>query len=779
MANETERKTTSVDPGWRTRQQSPARRETQVDPGWREREQKAEGSHLRAEEAATPVRKPTEVDPGWRNPAGSEKRKATIVDEGWRKKAAGMLDPASLMNKATANCFSSREAFKDAVEKLSQLTSSTGNVYSVKKTLSREGGESVILLCADPDGNDVVAKVYYEPVNGAGSSISTRVRVLEYMGTEEGRRYTLAVSEIGLVSFHDSKYYFEIMPYSPNADLSSWGAISFDKLVEITRQLNEALHSIHKAGIFHRDIKPQNLYEIDGQVKLGDFGIARVGAIGINFITEHILGTEGYAAPETRRYIFGEKSDYYSLGVTLATLFEGHFIFENMNYEMTALAQEAEKLPFLRQDPHREQVENLVNGLCRINTRQRFGYEEVKRWLENHNYSGGASGDLWPKGYTMLDDTYYDEQSMFYGISRNREYWEEANANLYRRLFEQFFASFRPNLARAAQFSDEMYRNGNADKGLAIFLNKLYRAGPIVWKGETFNGLAELGEAILSAEDLTPYSEMLQNQCVSYWLKNTEGITVDEETSSLVDRIEALSLREPELACCWFGNSFVSEKRLTINGTRVSNIRQLLSALLRSPADFYLKDGCTKLLDKTAGADLYGFLYSLGYQQPVEQVWANLDGCDLFHKASLLFSMLEDIARKDGADLSRIRAFFVDYGPLGPASYTRRLVLDPKAPVYRALNGEGKRLLSKIADFRPPADGSVNELFRAYTPLLEAVENLRGKLVENPHCILAGAYEDKGVICRDLSGCFAFRFLDRHAPLGFHALLENTKGGNE
>ena len=141
--------------------------------------------------------------------------------------------------------------------------------------------------------------------------------------------------------------------------------------------------------------------------------------------------------------------------------------------------------------------------------------------------------------------------------------------------------------------------------------------------------------------------------------------------------------------------------------------------------------------------------------------------------------MLEDIARKDGADLSRIRAFFVDYGPLGPASYTRRLVLDPKAPVYRALNGEGKRLLSKIADFRPPADGSVNELFRAYTPLLEAMENLRGKLVENPHCILVGAYEDKGVICRDLSGCFAFRFLDRHAPLGFHALLENTKGGNE
>ena len=43
-------------------------------------------------------------------------------------------------------------------------------------------------------------------------------------------------------------------------------------------------------------------------------------------------GSEGYAAPEASRYIFSEKSDYYSLGVTLASLFEGHYIFESLDF---------------------------------------------------------------------------------------------------------------------------------------------------------------------------------------------------------------------------------------------------------------------------------------------------------------------------------------------------------------------------------------------------------------------------------------------------------------
>lgn len=762
MGNDTNRKPTQVDAGWRGNKKEGGRRATEVDEGWRGG--KTEGG-----------RRATEVDEGWRGGKTGGGRRATEVDEGWRKEISSTLDPADVMSGATANTFSTIAEFKDAVEKLPELKSSKGAVYPVKKTISKAGGESIILLCSDPNGNDVVAKVYYEPVNGAGSSISSRSRVLEYMGTEEGKRYTLAVSDIGLVAFGDSRYYFEIMPYCASTDLSDDGAYSFDRLVEIARQLNEALHSIHQAGIIHRDIKPENIFMIDGQVKLGDFGIAKNAAPGRSNITVHILGTEGYAAPEASRYIFSEKSDYYSLGVTLASLFEGHYIFESLDYEMLAWAQENERLPLKRVDPNREQLENLLNGLCRINAKQRFGYEDVKRWLEDHNYTGGGMTEEWEKPFRMLGEVYSDEKSMFYGITKDEQHWEEAKTMLYSKFIEHFFMSFRTDLARSAQVADELYRANSRDRGLSVFLKGLYAPGPIVWKGYTFTSLAELGGKMAATKTPAAYGELLQNRCISHWLSNTEGISVDDATLKLVKAIEDFSDSEPEAACYWFGNAFAPGRMLSICGRRVATIDGLVKAMFSVPRVFYQADGYEKLLDRVVGADLYGFLYSFGYRSVIENVWKHLGSCDTFNKVANLISMMDTIAVKAGADPAPIRSFFLYYGPLGIATYTRSMA----SKVYRALDSDGRQILSRIADFKAPAAGSVSELFRAYTPLVQDVDKLRRNLVENPHCILTGVYEGKGVICTNLVGCFAFKIFDRKAPLGFHAWIEAANGGGK
>lgn len=754
----TERNATQVDVSWRRESAKGARKATQVDDGWRGKDESG--------------RRATEVDEGWRT-HDSVGRQTTQVDIGWRKEIADTIDPENVMNSANANYFATIEEFKDAVEKLSKLRSSSGNIYPVKKTISRAGGESIILLCSDPDGNNVVAKVYYEPINGVGSSISSRSHVLEYMGTEEGKKYTLAVTEIGIVEFDESRYYFEIMPYCTSTDLSDDGAYSFEQLVEIIRQLNEALHSIHQAGIIHRDIKPENIYEFDGQYKLGDFGIAQNGMQGRARVTEHILGTEGYRAPEATRYVYSPASDYYSLGITLASLFEGHFVFDNMTYEMQALAQENERLPLERIDPNREYLENILDGLCRINPRQRFGYDDVKRWLEDYNYTGGGLEEEWPKAFRLLDDIYRDEKSMFYGITKDEKHWEEAKEILYRKHIEQFFMSFRTDLARSAQIVDELYRTDNRDKGLSIFLKSLFAPGPIVWRGATFNGLAELGNRMVVTRTPSTYGELLQNRCISHWLANTEGINADAETINLVESIEALSLTEPEVACYWFGNSFAFVRELRICNTTVTTIEELIRSLFESPNTFYRTDAYQKLLDRAEGADLYGFLYSFGFKKIIEKEWENLDSCDLFNKISILMSMLDTVAFKAGVDSSIIRDFFTLYGPVGLATFTKKLV---KKNVYAPLDAGGEQILEKIASFEDPVGGTVEDLFRAYIPLIDSVDMLRKNLVDNPHCIMAGLYDNKGVICTNLVGCFAFKIFDRVAPLGFNALIDADGG---
>lgn len=706
-------------------------------------------------------RKATQIDPGWRDTSVSA-RKATEIDEGWRT------------NRIFEGYYETQDEFKDAIAKLVELKSGTGNTYKVKTTISKAGGESIILLCTDPGGEEVVAKVYYEPVISLESAISSRAAVLEYMKTEEGKRYTLAVTDYGVFNFGESKYYFEVMPYCESADISNGKHYSFEQLVDITRQLNDALHSIHNAGIIHRDIKPENLYEIDGQIKIGDFGIAKNGAQGRSVVTSHIVGSVGYASPETSRYINNEKSDYYSLGVTLATLYEGHFVFENMTFEMQSLAQESERLPLTRNDPNREQLENLLNGLCRVDLKRRFGYEDVKCWLADHNYTGGEADEVWPKAFRLFNEVYRDEKSLFYGITKDQEHWEEAKKMLYSKIIEQFFMSFRTDLARTAQIVDEQYRATNPDKGLSVFLKRLFAPGPIVWRGYTFNGLSELGNKMVATKKPSVYSELLKNQCISHWLKNTEGITVDDRTVQLVDSIESLSAAEPEVACYWFGNSFAPKRMLKICDHTVSSINEMIDALFKVPNDFYQLDGYEKLISKLDGADLYGFLYSFGYKEIVEKVWGCIGSCDKFNKVTVLMSMLDDIAIKSKANPDIIRHFFVNYGPVGLYAYVRAQV---KESVYVAMDADGQRVLDKIMNFKAPLSGNVNQLLSAYAPLIDAEEEMRCILIDNPYCIISGVYESQGILCTNLAGCYAFKIFDRKAPLGFCAWIESAKGG--
>ena len=778
------RKATQVDEGWRTEGASDGRRATEIDEGWRNASDGRKATEVdEGWRNASDGRKATEVDEGWRTGSSSAGRKATVVDEGWRNTAADMLDPANIMNKATANHFATLEEFQEAVAKLPQLTSSTNNVYPVKKTISTAGGESIILLCSDPDGKDVVAKVYYEPVNSAGSSISARTRVLEYMGTEEGQKYTLAVSEIGLVEFGNSRYYFEITPFVVDGDISDDGAFTFDEICALTRRLNEAIHSIHKFGLLHRDIKPHNIYKMNGSVVLGDFGVAKIAENGKANVTRHVVGTDGYTAPELRlgltdspAFIYDDKSDYYSLGVTLGSLFEGHFVYENMNEAMMLVSVRNGKLPLTRVDPKREQLENLLNGLCKFDPQYRFGYEDVNRWLADHNYTGGIVEEEWPKAFRMLGGEFRDEKSMFLGITKDEEHWNEAKEMLYDKTIEEFFKSFRTDLSRAAKVAEELYRREDRDKGLAVFLKSLFAPGRIVWKGYSFDSLQELGNKMVVAKTPAAYGEILQKHCISHWLAHTEGINVDEETKKLVDEIEALSVSEPEIACYWFGNSFAAKRQLTICEKTVSTIPQLVEAMFTTPLTFYKGDGLKKILDRKEGADFYGFLFAWGFRKVVDKEWEHVGECDVFNKTILLLSMMDLIATKASANPVIIRDFFVKYGPVGIATYTKRL-LGQDDKVYVPLDADGKQAISRITSYHEPDSGTVDELYRAYAPLIESVDSFRRILIDNPFCVVTGVYENKGVMCTNLIGCFAFNIFERLAPLGFSTFIETAAGG--
>lgn len=722
----------------------------------------------------------TIVDTGWRREDIFDASKTTIFDEGWRNRVNNILDPDNVENKATSNYFPTISKFKEIVSQISQLKSEK-NIYIVKNTLSNQGGESVVLLCTSNDGKSVVAKIYYEPINSGTYNLFSRSKVLEYMSTEEGQKYTLTILDTGVIEFGTSKYYFEIMPYVADGDISDDGEFSFEEICKVTEQLNEAIHSIHNFGLLHRDIKPSNIFKINGRYVLGDFGVAKNVGEGKSDFTRHTVGTDGFIAPELRlslsnnpTFKYSKKCDYYSLGVTLGSLFEGHFVYENVTDEMMLTCVQNSNLPLTREDSKRVLLENLLfHGLVNFDPTNRFGYEDVCKWLENYDYIGTKINSSWPKSINFLGKKFNDEQSLFLAITQNEESWNEAKAFLYTKTFEEFFKSFRTDLSRESQKIDEQYRNTNEDKGLLFFLKTLFPQGHIVWKGYNFHTLVDLGNAIMDSRNPNSYADLFQNNIISHWLTNTEGISFDENRIKLVNKIEKIASQESELACYWFGFSFATQdkKILNICNKSISSYNELVETIFSSPEFFYREDVISKIFDRKKGADLYGFLYYLGYTDNIDACWNNVKQKNEFDKLCILFSLMDGIAESEKVNTKIIRDFFVKYGPVGYATYTKMLV---DQNVYISTNSECRNIISKIQNFKEPTKGNVNELFNSYLSLIKDIDVLKENLFDNPLCISAGIYENKGLVCTNVIGCFVYDFFGKTVPIGFNSFIKNS-----
>jgi len=100
----------------------------------------------------------------------------------------------------------------------------------------------------------------------------------------------------------------------------------------IAIKLARGVAALHRAGIIHRDIKPDNvILESEGSLKLIDLGVVRVPGLE-DFPPEDIPGTMAYMAPEMFAGEPGnEATDIYALGVTMFRAFTGEFPYGNLD----------------------------------------------------------------------------------------------------------------------------------------------------------------------------------------------------------------------------------------------------------------------------------------------------------------------------------------------------------------------------------------------------------------------------------------------------------------
>lgn len=121
--------------------------------------------------------------------------------------------------------------------------------------------------------------------------------------------------------------------------------LSVKESVTIAIQVSMGIEAAHNNHIIHRDIKPQNIIiSRDGKVKVTDFGIAK--AATSNTITSNVMGSVHYTSPEQARGGYSdEKSDIYSLGITLFEMLTGRVPFNGETTVAIAIKHIQEEIP--------------------------------------------------------------------------------------------------------------------------------------------------------------------------------------------------------------------------------------------------------------------------------------------------------------------------------------------------------------------------------------------------------------------------------------------------
>lgn len=322
------------------------------------------------------------------------------------------------------------------------------NRYVIEKVLG-EGGFGITYKGVDkllavevaikeyfPQGFVTRNNVYSEEI----TITQTKYEELFQKGKErflsEARILAKFNKEPGIVSvtdfFEENNTAYIVMEYLEGITLKDYiesnGLLSMNDMLGLMSPLMEALDAVHKEGLIHRDISPDNIMLLsNGGIKLMDFGAARTytefGQKSLSIMLKH-----GYAPEEQYRThgVQGPWTDIYALSATIYKCITGQTPLESLQRVLADTLQSPSQLGVQIQ-PWQEYA--LMKGLS---VRQQDRYQNVREFCQDL-YGDGSNINYQNTSYQNPQANKYTAETVAYntgnGYNTNNGYDNAGNAN--------------------------------------------------------------------------------------------------------------------------------------------------------------------------------------------------------------------------------------------------------------------------------------------------------------------------------------------------------------
>ena len=208
--------------------------------------------------------------------------------------------------------------------------------YTFLKLLGKGSFAEVFLAIDKNTSNKVAIKRFRRHVPDIKKSFNNELEISKMIMDKECP-YIIKILDF----YKDRDFYYMVMEYAPYGDLESFieksfkkrrsGAISEKIIDRIILQVNEALDTLHKNKIVHRDIKSSNILIFDkNTIKITDFGVSKI--LKNQVFTKSSIGTPYYMSPAIiKGEFYSFNVDYWAFGCLIYKLVTNRYPFEANN----------------------------------------------------------------------------------------------------------------------------------------------------------------------------------------------------------------------------------------------------------------------------------------------------------------------------------------------------------------------------------------------------------------------------------------------------------------